>query len=41
MFTCWSVPQPRTLATGGLLPDHCAGLPEQARETIDVPAKGK
>jgi Transposase DDE domain len=33
--------QPRTLATGGLLPDYCAGLPEQARETIDVPAKGK
>jgi Transposase DDE domain len=33
--------QPRTLATGGLLPDHCAALPEQARETIDVPAKGK
>ena len=33
--------QPRTLATGGLLPDYCAALPEQARETIDVPAKGK
>ena len=26
---------------GGLLPDYCAALPEQARETIDVPAKGK
>jgi hypothetical protein len=24
-----------------LLPDYCAALPEQARETIDVPAKGK
>ena len=33
--------QPRTLAAGGLLPDYCAALPEQARETIDVPAKGK
>lgn len=33
--------QPRTVATGGLLPDFCAALPEQARETIDVPAKGK
>jgi hypothetical protein len=33
--------QPRTLATGGLLPGYCAALPEQARETIDVPAKGK
>jgi hypothetical protein len=33
--------QPRALATGGLLPDHCAALPEQARETIEVPAKGK
>jgi len=32
--------QPRALATGGLLPDHCAGLPEQARQTIDVPSKG-
>jgi hypothetical protein len=32
--------QPRTLTEGGLLPDHCAGLPEQARETINVPAKG-
>ena len=32
--------QPRTLATGGLLPDYCARLPEQAREMIDVPAKG-
>jgi hypothetical protein len=33
--------QPRSLATDGLLPDYCAALPEQARETIDVPAKGK
>ena len=33
--------QSRALATGGLLADHCAALPEQARETIDVPAKGK
>jgi hypothetical protein len=33
--------QPRTLTAGGLLPDYCAGLPEQTHETIDVPAKGK
>jgi hypothetical protein len=33
--------QPRALASGGLLPDHCTALPEQARETIHVPAKGK
>ena len=33
--------QPRALTAGGLLPDYCAALPEQARETIDVPAKGK
>jgi hypothetical protein len=32
--------QPRALTSGGLLPDHRASLPEQARETIDVPAKG-
>ena len=32
---------PRALTTGGLLPEHCAALPEQARETIEVPAKGK
>jgi hypothetical protein len=32
--------QPRTLTTGGLLPEYCAALPEQARETIDVPARG-
>jgi len=32
---------PRAMATGGLLPNHCAGLPEQGRETIAVPAKGK
>ena len=31
--------QPRTLTTGGLLPDYCARVPEQARETINVPAK--
>ena len=33
--------QRRALTAGGLLPDYCAALPEQARETIDVPAKGK
>jgi Transposase DDE domain len=33
--------QSRALTTGGLLAGHCAALPEQARETIDVPAKGK
>ncbi|MSP00372.1 MAG: hypothetical protein EXR07_04870 [Acetobacteraceae bacterium] len=33
--------QPRVLAEGGCLPAYCAALPEQARETIDVPAKGK
>ena len=33
--------QPRALAEGGLLPAYCAALPEQARETIDVPVKGK
>jgi Transposase DDE domain len=33
--------QPRALAEGGCLPAYCAALPEQARETIDVPAKGK
>jgi hypothetical protein len=33
--------QPRALATGGLLPDYCAVLTEQARDTVDVPAKGK
>jgi len=33
--------QPRALAAGGLLPDYCAALTEQARETVDVPAKGK
>jgi Transposase DDE domain len=33
--------QSRCLATGGLLTDHCAALPEQARETIEVPAKAK
>jgi hypothetical protein len=33
--------RPRALATGGLLPEHCVALSEQARETIDVPAKAK
>ncbi len=33
--------QPRALAEGGCLPAYCAALPEQARETISVPAKGK
>ena len=33
--------QDRALAEGGRLPAYCAGLPEQARETIAVPAKGK
>jgi Transposase DDE domain len=32
--------QPRTLVEGGLLPDYCSSLPERARQTIDVPAKG-
>jgi hypothetical protein len=32
--------QPRTLAAGGSRPDHRDSLPEQARDTIDVPAKG-
>ena len=31
---------PRTLAEGGVLPDYCAGLAEQARHTVEVPAKG-
>jgi hypothetical protein len=31
---------PRAMTTGGLLPEHCASLPEQGRETIDVPPKG-
>jgi hypothetical protein len=30
---------PRAMTTGGLLPAHCAGLPEQARTTIEVPPK--
>ncbi len=30
---------PRAMTTGGLLPAHCAGLPEQGRATIEVPAK--
>jgi hypothetical protein len=29
------------MTTGGLLPSHCASLPEQGRETIEVPPKGK
>ena len=33
--------QNRTLAEGGSLATLCAALPEQARETVDVPAKGK
>jgi len=33
--------QDRALATGGLLSEYCAALPEQARESIAVPAKGK
>jgi len=33
--------QSRALAEGGCLEDYCAALPEQARETIVVPAKGK
>jgi hypothetical protein len=32
---------PRAMRTGGLLPEHCAALPEQGRETIEVPPKGK
>jgi hypothetical protein len=32
--------QPRAMTTGGLLPDHCASLPEQGREMIEVPPKG-
>jgi Transposase DDE domain len=31
---------PRAMTTGGLLPAHCAALPEQGRETIEVPPKG-
>ena len=30
---------PRAMTTGGLLPPHCAGLPEQGRATIEVPPK--
>ena len=33
--------QARAVTTGGLLPAYCAALPEQARDTLDVPAKGK
>jgi hypothetical protein len=33
--------QPRAMTSGELLPDHCTGLPEQGRETISVPPKGK
>jgi hypothetical protein len=32
---------PRATTTGDLLPDHCAGLAEAGRETIEVPPKGK
>ncbi len=31
---------PRAMTTGGLLPAHCAGLPEQGRDMIEVPPKG-
>ena len=31
---------PRAMTTGGLLPESCAALPEQGRETIEVPPKG-
>ncbi len=31
---------PRAMTTGGLLPAHCAALPEQGRETIEVAPKG-
>jgi hypothetical protein len=31
---------PRAMTTGGLLPAHCAALPEQGREMIEVPPKG-
>ena len=31
---------PRAITTGGLLPEHCARLPEQGRETITVPQRG-
>jgi len=33
--------QARAITSGGLLPAFCATLAEQARDTIDVPAKGK
>jgi len=32
--------QARAVTSGGLLPAHCDGLPEQGRETIEVPPKG-
>ena len=32
--------QSRALTTGDLMPEYCAALPEQAREAINVPAKG-
>jgi hypothetical protein len=32
--------QSRAMTKGGLLVEHCAGLPEQGRETIAVPPKG-
>lgn len=31
---------PRAMTTGGVLPEHCAALPEQGRETLEVPPKG-
>jgi hypothetical protein len=33
--------QARAVTTGGLLPGYCAALAEQARDTLDVPVKGK
>jgi hypothetical protein len=32
--------QSRAMTTGGPLAEHCAGLPEQGRQTIAVPPKG-
>jgi|SRR5665213_1422864 len=32
--------QARAVTTGGLLPAHCDSLPEQGRQTIEVPPKG-
>ena len=38
---CASSDPLRAAAEGGCLPESCAALPEPARETIEVPAKGK